>query len=409
MTGTDVIIVGGGVAGLSTAYQLSQRGVSVTLVERQQLGAGSTGQAAGLLGQVRKTASATRILVDGLKVVRELEAQTGQEIFVETGSLRLATTEARVEDTRNHVDLGAGSGLEVSLLATEETARLLPYMKSDDVILASHTASDGHILPHELTMSYAQIARKNGVKILQHRPVRDVIVEKSRARGVQTDQGPIYADQVVLACGPWAYLMAERVGQVLQTVGIEHVYLTTHPNGDYPIDRTSPAVRDYDGRIYSRPEAGGLIVGIYEDGPVLRDMAELDDDFEMSQMRAARDSPAVAHLLDSALHRFPFLENVKYSITQGIMTFTPNGSPLSGTIPGVDNLYHTAGFCGHGIVQSPAMGVIMAQLILNEPCTYDLSAIAADRYFGVPGFQERSDIDPKCAHTYSGHYGSAPR
>ncbi len=407
--GTDVIIVGGGVAGLSTAYQLSRRGVSVTLVERQQLGAGSTGQAAGLLGQVRKTASATRMLVDGLDVVRELEAETDQEIFVETGSLRLATAEARVEDTRNHVGLGAGSELEVRLVGAEETARLLPYMKSDDVILASHTPSDGHILPHELAMSYAQMARKNGANILQNRPVRDVIIDGSRAKGVQTDDGPLYADQVLLACGPWAHVMAERAGQVLQTVGIEHVYLTSRPHDAYPVERRSPAVRDYDGRIYSRPEAGGLIVGIYEEDPVIRDMGELNDDFHMSRMRAAQDSSAVAYLMDSALHRFPFLDKVKYTVTQGIMTFTPNGCALSGTIPGVDGLFHTAGFCGHGIVQSPTMGVIMTQLILGEPCAYDLSAIAADRYFGASGLQARRDIEPKCVFAYAGHYGPAGR
>ena len=406
---TDVIIVGGGVAGLSTAYQLSKRGVSVTLVERQQLGAGSTGQAAGLLGQVRKTANATRMLVDGLPVVRELEAETGLEIFVETGSVRLATAEARVEDTRNHVRLGAGSELEVSLLGSEETARLLPYMKSDDVILASHTPSDGHILPHELTMSFAQMARRNGVTILQNRPVRDVIIDGNCAKGVRTDEGPLYADRVLLACGPWSYVMAERAGQVLQTVGIEHVYLTSQPDDAYPVHRMSPAVRDYDGRIYSRPEAGGLIVGIYEEDPVIRDMRELNDDFNMSQMRAARDSSAVAYLLESALVRFPFLENVKYTVTQGIMTFTPNGSALSGTIPGIDGLFHTAGFCGHGIVQSPTMGVIMSQLILGEPCAYDLNAVAADRYVGSAGYQDRRDIEPKCVTAYAGHYGPVRR
>jgi 4-methylaminobutanoate oxidase (formaldehyde-forming) len=171
----------------------------------------------------------------------------------------------------------------------------------------------------------------------------------------------------------------------------------------------SPAVRDYDGRIYSRPEAGGLIVGIYEEDPVIRDMRELNDDFNMSQMRAARDSSAVAYLLESALLRFPFLENVKYTVTQGIMTFTPNGSALSGTIPGIDGLFHTAGFCGHGIVQSPTMGVIMSQLILGEPCAYDLNAVAADRYVGAAGYQDRRDIEPKCVTAYAGHYGPVRR
>jgi glycine/D-amino acid oxidase-like deaminating enzyme len=138
-------------------------------------------------------------------------------------------------------------------------------------------------------------------------------------------------------------------------------------------------------------------------------MSELNDGFDMSQMRAARDSSAVAHLLESALHRFPFLDKVKYTVTQGIMTFTPNGCALSGTIPGVDGLFHTAGFCGHGIVQSPTMGVIMAQLILGEPCAYDLSAVAADRYFGISGFQDRRDIEPKCVTAYAGHYGPVRR
>ena len=122
-TTSDIVIIGGGVAGLSTAMQLASRGASVTLLEREQLGNGSTGRAAGLLGQRRGTPAATRMLMDGVQVVAQLEERTGVEIFVQTGSLRVAETAERAREIRDLVEMGRQIGFDIDHLAIDEVAQ----------------------------------------------------------------------------------------------------------------------------------------------------------------------------------------------------------------------------------------------------------------------------------------------
>ncbi|MBA3481304.1 MAG: FAD-binding oxidoreductase, partial [Pirellulales bacterium] len=127
-------------------------------------------------------------------------------------------------------------------------------------------------------------------------------------------------------------------------------------------------------------------------------------------MKAARDSIQVARLLEAASERFPWIdERTPMSITTGIMTFTPDARPFCGKMPDVDGLYHCAGFSGHGIVQSPAIGLIMSQLILDGRSTYDCESIEADRYFDVPGYINRVEIEDKCVRMAGNYYGTVER
>ena len=129
-------------------------------------------------------------------------------------------------------------------------------------------------------------------------------------------------------------------------------------------------------------------------------------DFDMSAMKARLDDIHVATLIHSAQQRFPWINGrTPMTVTTGIMTFTPDGKPFCGKTPNIEGLYHCAGFCGHGIVQSPTIGVIMSDLIRNGETEYDVEAIEADRYFDIPGFQDRVEIKAKCYEMHSGYYG----
>lgn len=403
----DVIVIGGGVAGLSTAMQLARRGASVIVLEREQLGNGSTGRAAGLLGQLRGTAEHTRMLVDGLKVAKELEKEADVEIFVQTGSLRVAETPDRVQEIVDLVNMGKEIGFEIDHIPIEEVAQRLPYMKTDDLMDACYCPTDGHLQPAELASAYIKVGKKRGVQFVSNCPVTEVMVVGGAAKGVKTPQGEFHAPVLVNAAGPWSYLVADLADANLPTAALGHYYLTTQPNPDQPVDRLSPAVRDRHHRIYSRPENGGLIVGIYAEDTVEYNMEELPVDFDMSTMKARFDDIHVAMLIYMAQQRFPWInERTQMHITTGIMTFTPDGKPFCGTLPGVDGLFHCSGFSGHGIVQSPAIGVIMSELILDGKSNYDIASIEADRYFDVPGFQDRTDIKKKCYDMQGSYYGS---
>jgi glycine/D-amino acid oxidase-like deaminating enzyme len=264
--------------------------------------------------------------------------------------------------------------------------------------------------PAELVSAYIKIGKDRGVEYKINTPVTEVLLDGGRMRGVSAAGSEFHAPVVVNAGGPWSYLNAELADAVLPTAAIGHYYLTTRPDPAHAVDRLSPAVRNRNLRIYTRPESGGLIVGMYDEEPDRYDMRKLPVDFDMSRMKAARDSIQVAKLIDAAHQRFPWIdERTPMSITTGIMTFTPDARPFCGRMPDIDGLYHCAGFSGHGIVQSPAIGLIMSQLILDGTSTYDISSIEADRYFDMPGYIERAEIEAKCAAMAGNYYGKIER
>ena len=402
----DVIIIGGGVAGLSTAMQLAQRGSRVIVIERERLANGSTGRAAGLLGQLRGTEAHTRMLMDGVKVVRDLEERADVEIFVQTGSLRVAATPERAQEIKDLVAMGKSINFEIDHIAQDEVAAKLPYMKTDDLIDACYCPTDGHLQPAELASAYLKVGKSAGVEYLQNCPVEKVLIDHGKAQGVVTADGTFHAPAIVNAAGPWSYLVAELAETVLPTAAIGHYYLTTRPDEQNPVDRLSPAIRDRQQRIYSRPESGGLIVGLYGEEAIQYDMGELPVDFDMSSLKARQDDIHVALLIHATQQRFPWInERTPMTITAGIMTFTPDGKPFCGKMTGVEGLYHCSGFSGHGIVQSPTIGVIMADLVLNGKTDYDIEAIEADRYHDIAGFQQRNDIKAKCYQMHADYYG----
>jgi sarcosine oxidase subunit beta len=211
---------------------------------------------------------------------------------------------------------------------------------------------------------------------------------------------------VVNAGGPWSYLIADMAAQRLPTAGIGHCYFTFGPDPDCPIDPHSPTLRDRENLIYSRPtREGALHVGIYETQPVPYDMEALPAGFQMAKMRTGRDHPTIRALLAAARRRFPFIsDDTPLRITTGIMSWTPDGNALCGPMPGVAGLYHCAGFCGHGVMQSAAIGVLMADLILDGTCRYDLAQLEADRFFDLPEFVDRARVKARCAETYAHCY-----
>lgn len=403
---SDVIVIGAGVAGLSTAMQLARSGASVVVLEREKIGNGSTGRAAGLLGQLRGTAEHTRMLIDGVEIVKQLEEEAGVSIYVQTGSLRVAETPERAQEIADLVEIGRGLNFEIDHMPVDEVARRLPHMKTDDLMDACYCPTDGHLQPAELVSAYLKVGRRCGVKYVPNCPVKQIVLENGRAKGVRTAAGDFWAPVIVNAAGPWSYLIADLVESTLPTAALGHYYLTTEPQAEHPVDRLSPGIRNRHHRLYARPENGGLIVGIYGEETVRYDMSKYADDFDMSAMKARSDDINVATLIHLAQQRFPWInERTPMHITTGIMTFTPDGKPFCGSLPDVEGLFHCSGFSGHGIVQSPTIGLIMSQMILDGSTTYDIASIEADRYFDMPGFQQRKEIEDRCYEMQGSYYG----
>jgi sarcosine oxidase, subunit beta len=402
----DVIVIGSGVAGLSTALQLAARRQKVLLLEKGELASGSTGQASGLLGQLRSNGEAIRLLMDSMAVLQELQEQDGERLFTPSGSVRVAQNEARATEIRRGIEIGQAAGLEIYPIDAREVKRRMPYLSTDDVIAACFCPTDGYLSPPELAQLYIRLARRNGVGLRPHTPVEQIIVAGGKVRGCRAGGEMFWAPVVVNAGGPWSYLIADMAAQRLPTAGIGHCYFTFGPDPDHPIDPHSPTLRDRENLIYSRPtREDALHVGIYETQPVSYDMEALPAGFRMAKMRTGRDHPTIRALLAAARRRFPFIsDDTPLRITTGIMSWTPDGNALCGPIPGVAGLYHCAGFCGHGVMQSAAIGVLMADLILDGTCRYDLAQLEADRFFDLPEFMDRPHVKARCTEAYAHCY-----
>jgi glycine/D-amino acid oxidase-like deaminating enzyme len=403
----DILVIGAGVAGLSTALQLAARGQRVVVLEKAELGSGATSRASGLLGQLRSSTEATRMLMESIAILQQLQEQAGRQIFTQSGSVRIASTEARAAEIRQAIETGRATGLAVEPMDAQELQRRMPYMRTDDVIAACFCPTDGYLHPPELAELYIQVARQNGVDLRPHTPVEQIVVQDGKVVGCRAAGERVSAPVVVNAGGPWSHLVAGLAEQRLPTAGIAHLYFTVGPGPDCPVDPLSPSARDRENRIYSRPtREGALHIGIYEAEPVLYDMAALPGSFRMSAMATPRDHPTVQALWKAARFRFPFLrEDTPMRITTGIMSWSPDGNSLCGEMPDVNGFYHCAGFCGHGVMQSAVIGVLMAELILDGKCRYNLDEIAADRYYDFPEFADRAHVEARCREAYATAYG----
>jgi len=405
-TTSDVIVIGSGAAGLSSALQLAYRGQRVRVFDRGALASGSTSRASGLLGQLRGTTVATHALVESVRILKGLEARAGAALFKQTGSLRVANTPERAEEVRFHYRLGKAAGLDIELIDAAEARRIVPFMNTDDVIACAYCPTDGYLDPPDLAALYIRLAREAGVLFHAHEPVTGIATAGGRVRGVETANGAYHAPVVVNAAGPWSYLVGALAETPLPTAPLGHYYITTAPDPATPVPQETGTMRDRELRIYARPKDGGWRVGIYEAEPEAFDMERLPADFSMSNMTASYEHPSIRRLIAACRHRFPFMRpDMPLEIRGGIMSFTPDGGPLVGAFAGITGLYHCAGFCGHGIMQSPVIGVMLAELILDGVCRFDLQQIAADRFSDLPELRDRRAVAAQCRAVYANYYG----
>ena len=406
----DVIIIGGGASGCSTAMQLSLQGRSVLVLDKAQFGSGSTGQAAGLGAQLRSNPSETRLLMEGIEVVGEMERKLNEKIFTRTGSLHVAATEDRAGELRDFVESGKTIGFDIELVDREFAKSRLPCMRTDDLIEFCYCPTDGHFAPSELLNGYIRIARDAGATFLSQTRVEDIMMSGGRVKGVQTAGASFFAPVVVNAAGPWSYLVAELTQTPMATATLGHYYLVTEPVSGVQISPTDAAIRDRANRIYSRPEMGGLLVGSYEQEPVEYSMEALPEDFQMSEIRIKRDNLNVALLIEAASQRFPFInERTPMSVTTGIMTFTPDGHALCGPVHDVEGLYYCTGFNGRGVFQSTSVGFLLADIICKGRSRYQMGHLNADRFSGEPWLGDRESIRTRCCDRYANHYLIAPK
>ena len=236
--GAEIVIIGGGAIGCSIAYHLAKLGKrDVVVLEKSGLTQGATWHAAGLIGQLRGKRNLTRMLQYSVELYGRLEAETGQATdWKQTGSLRLASSEARWREIRHVATTARSFGFELHLVSAEEAQKLFPLMTTEGVVGAAYIPSDGTADPSSLTQALAKGARMGGVTFHEGVRVTDFVVEDGRIARVVTDHGTLRAEVVVNAAGMWARDLGALAGVAIPAAAVEHQYLVTEKVIDMPVD-----------------------------------------------------------------------------------------------------------------------------------------------------------------------------
>ncbi len=381
-TRAEVVVVGGGVIGTSIAYHLTKAGVGdLLLLERHQLTAGTTWHAAGLITTAGFTDETTLWMADYSRGLYErLEAETGLATgFLPIGHLHLATDEARWEAMRREHAFQTGFGVESHLVDAAEVARHWPMARVDDVVGAIWNPDDGRANPADVTQSLARGARTGGATIRQGVGVTGLRVVDGRVVGVDTDEGPVEAETVVLACGMWTGDLAATAGVNVPLQAAEHYYLLTEPfDGCH---RDLPVIEDPARYGYYREEGGGLLVGLFE--PVAAAWRPEGVPADAAFVSLDPDWDRLGPFVEAAMARIPALADVGIKqLFCGPESFTSNLHPHLGPVPEVEGLWVAAGLNSLGILLGGGVGAVMAEWLTTGVAPHDMTHYHVDRALG---------------------------
>ncbi len=402
-----VVIIGGGVGGCSIAYHLTLMGWrEVVVLERSELTSGSTFHSAGLVGQLRTSSNLTKMIRYSTDLYRRLREETGVDPgWREVGSLRLASSPARLEELKHLVAVSRSFGLPLELISAQEAQQLFPLMTTDGVHGAVYLPTDGYIDPTGLTMALVAGAKARGAQFCTHTRVQSINLKNSRVHSVTTDQGTLETEIVVNAAGQWAREVGgmlrtengERVSLNFPIISMAHLYLITKPMG---ITQTLPTMRDPDLLVYFREEVGGLIMGGYERHPAAWALDDIPQDFNSKLLPP--DWERFAPLMENAIRRVPELENAQVNLLlNGPEGFTPDAEYLLGPTP-VPGFWIAAAFCAHGLAGAGGIGKAMAEWIIEGHPEWDLWRLDVRR-LGA-NYASQNYVLARTLETYSKYY-----
>ena len=378
---TKVIVIGGGVAGCSVAYHLSKFGwKDVILLERDQLTSGTTWHAAGLIGQLGASAAITKLRKYSLDLYKRLEKETGLSTGLkQNGAVTVATTKSRLEELKRQSTTAQLFNVEANILTSKEIKNLYPLISTNDVIGGVHMPLDGQADPIGVTNVLAKAARLHGATIVENCPVKKILVKNNRIKGVETDQGIIECEFIVLATGMWSRQLAAELNVSVPLYPDEHFYILTEPLKE--IDSSLPVLRDYNNCLYIKEDAGKLLVGIFEPNAKLafKDTYKVPEDFSFGEF--PEDFDHFEPYLMNAIKRIPLLEKTGIrKFFSGPESFTPDTNYLLGETPEIKNFFVCCGFNSIGLVSAGGAGRVTAEWMMNGGVNEDLFSLDIRRF-----------------------------
>ena len=380
-----VVVIGGGVVGVSTLYHLAKKGWSdVVLCERKELTSGSTWHAAGLLPLFNMSYSVGQLHKYSVKFYQELEKETGQDVgFREVSNIRLACNQDRMDEYKQYAGVAETIGVKVNFLTPDEVHAIWPLCTTDELVGAIQHPEDGYIQPNDLTQALAKGARSLGAEIYRQTAVTGLEQLPDDSWIVTTDKGEIKCDIVISCSGNFVRQTGEMVGLDIPVIPVEHQYIVTeaHPK---ILERQKEGLpemgvlRGSDGSWYMREEAGGLILGPYEKGAPCCYVhgPSKDCEYELFQEDLDRLGPHI----ESAIHRVPIFGEVGIKkVYNGAICYTPDGSPIVGPAWDRKNLYLNDGH-SFGVTAAGGAGWQLAEWIVDGEPTIDMLGVEPRRF-----------------------------
>ena len=397
----DAVVIGGGIIGCSTAYHLARdHKLKVVLLEQNRLTSGSTWHAAGLVGQLRSSASITQVLKYSVDLYKKLEAETGlQTGWKMTGCLRLATTPDRWTEFKRLATTAQSFGMEMHLLSPAEVKKMWPLMEVDDLVGASFLPTDGQASPSDITQALAKGARMHGATIVEHARVEGFDMANNRITAVRTSKGTITTEKVVNCGGMWARQIGGMAGVNVPLQPVKHQYVVTEKIPGLSPDAAT--IRDPDLLTYFKEEVGGLVFGGYEPDPIAWTDGDVPSTFEFQLFED--DFEHFEQHMEAALRRVPALAKagIKQMIN-GPESFTPDGNFILGQAPECANMFVGAGFNAFGIASGGGAGWVLADWVARNEAPMDLWTVDIRRFASL--HEDRGFVRERTLEAYGKHY-----
>jgi 4-methylaminobutanoate oxidase (formaldehyde-forming) len=375
----QVVVVGGGIIGCSTAYHLAKMGwKDIVLLERDQLTSGTTWHAAGLMVTFGST---SETLTEIRKYTRDLYSRLEEETGFSTGFnpigfIEVASNADRLEEYRRVATFNRYCGIDVQEISPKEIKELFPLARVDDLLAGFYVKDDGRVNPVDVTISLARGAQQQGVKIIEGVKVTGILENNGVVAGVKIPQGDIRADYVVNCAGMWARQLGELAGVNIPNQAAEHYYLITEEIKDIP--KNMPILEDPSHYGYYREEVGGIMVGLFEPDCAPWNINRIPDDFSFGEI--SPDWDRMTPFLEKAMSRIPITMEVGIKkFFCGPESFTADLQSIIGEAPELRNYFVAAGLNSIGIIAGGGLGRVMAHWIINGLPDVDISGFNIDR------------------------------
>lgn len=357
-TTTDVIVVGGGINGASIAFNLAKRGVRATLVEKTSIAGGPTGRSSAIIRQHYSNKVTARMALRSLRVFQNFDDVVGGECDFRQTGMMLGARAKDLESLKANVALQQSVGINTRLISAEEIKEIEPLISLERIVAAAYEPESGYADPASTATAYAQRAKELGASLMLNTRALSINIERGRVTGLTTDKGTLSAGAVVVAAGPWSPQLINPSGIELPVQASRHqVCVYKWPPGfDYGV-----VYADFVGCIYMRPETGDLmLVGSIEEEEA-EDRVPDPDHYDESV-----DFETVSRFAERVAHRYPRMEEGEYaSGYSSLYDITPDWHSILDELPSASGLYCAAGSSGHGFKLGPAVGEMMAELIIN--------------------------------------------